>query len=286
VKQSVLLTAWKRTYYEYDPTYRVGSGLLDAAKAGAKTVTVRDATGFKVGDKVRILDSKGREPELRKITDIEGKVLTLDKPLTKSFAKWKSGAYGQTGYVGKESDKDPAKNFFLPDVSKLADTFDDAFVDFRKLQGDSKPVPYDYTSTTLAIFDFFQQFYVHAGKQKQDTFQLVGGPYSTLTKNSYAGVSDKDMNISVVFVQSDITKRDYAPAKNRDTTNHEICHQWDPGGIPNGGHNNLEAHDGSDKCLMNVGDPDTGKGARNDADDLLELSLDQIYKIRDRKDAI
>jgi hypothetical protein len=119
------------------------------------------------------------------------------------------------------------------------------------------------------------------GKPADNTFELVGaGPISLNTdEGDYNGVTDAiNENVSWVWLQ-DKTGNNIDVKEVRDTTNHEIAHQFQwPGDLT--GHDMLEAHDGSDKCLMNAGDV-LGRGKRNTMDDLYELSLDKIYSIRD-----
>jgi hypothetical protein len=283
IKATIVFTAWRRVYFEQDTMYRVGS-LLDAnAAAGQDKVKVdpKKASLFAVGDEVRVMDASGREAQLLKVTDVTGNVLTLDGNLVNAY---KSGN-ANYGFVGKETGT-AATDFYLPDISKLLETFDDAYTEVVKLDdgGDSIPT-YEPTSKT-AFLAFSEEWFKNKGRK--DYFQLVGAERNSYgIVNSAAGLTDYKANISWVWMQSSLGQP-ISAARNRELTNHEIVHQFDPdkwtleADRADPGHNRLSAYyDASVACLMNSGDL-AGLGFRHHQTDPLKLSLDRIYMIRDR----
>jgi hypothetical protein len=293
IKQTTLLTAWQRVYYELDVMYRVGAAVAADAAAGQRKVKVR-AGVFKVGDKVRVMDDRdNREPALATVMQVQGaggglEELTLDRDLTRL---WKARDPAQHSWVGKETGN-AATDFYIPDTSRLPDTFDDTFVEIVKLNQGSTGIPLYYPPRIRFALHWSLSFFSVKAKQRQNLFQLVGAGPSRDELGvplGFAGSSDSlDENFSWVFVVDDKGKaRD--PRVLRDIVNHEAVHQFDETedarqGEPAGGHNKLDAHDGSDKCLMNVGV--AGLGGHDREDDRYELSLDRIYQIRDRKGPI
>ncbi|MBY0526541.1 MAG: cadherin-like domain-containing protein [Gemmataceae bacterium] len=256
---------------------------VDAVK-GQNKITVPNDSIFKKNMVVQISDSLNSEPNPLTITNIDGNVLTLSGKLQNDYT------VARLAFVRSLSE-----DYFIADTSKLAETFDDTFVEVVRLPQESGWIEKSEffagsSYKNLADSGFGKSVYYKSTQGKLtprwDVFYLVGAGKSPGGNSNYAGVTDDKRNISIIFMADAFG--DYGPVSNRDSTNHEIVHQFlDPNdrrSIITGerGHNTLPAHDGSgDGCLMNARKGVGGK-SHNPTLDRYELSLDMIYSIRDR----
>ncbi len=151
-KESTLLTAWKRIYYERDMMYRVGSLLAQDAAAGQNQVVVENGAVFAVNDRVRVFDSANREANLLTITAINGNTLILSGNLTNAYT------VANQGFVGRETGNNAA-NFFIPDTSELAQTFDECFVEWMFLADGSTGVPRVDSTAEGQMFTFRDRWF-------------------------------------------------------------------------------------------------------------------------------
>jgi hypothetical protein len=273
-----VLTAWKRVYYEQDVMYSVGSSLGANAAMGQNKVKVdpKKLSLFTVGDMVRVLDTNGREQQLLKVTakNETTNELTLDGTLVNDYTT------ANYGFVGKETGN-AATDFLTPDTSKLTETFNDAYTEVDITNAGRSIATYEPPSRT-AWGAFSLTWFKN--QKKPDYFQLVGAGRNRYNVKQADGLTDNQVNISWVWTLT-VLDLPISAARNREITNHEIVHQFDPAKWGNaedeGGHNHLKAYDDSVPCLMNEGTNALKAGSHKETDPLI-LSLDRIYMIRDR----
>ncbi|MEW6357613.1 MAG: hypothetical protein AB1696_14880 [Planctomycetota bacterium] len=225
---------------------------------------------------LELCDENNREAGLLTVSAISGNQLTLTGTLTKSYA---ANAAGFIGFVGKETGT-AATDFFIPDTSKVHETFDDAYIELAYLGTGSTSVPYQ-PNQNLTLRQTFAQTWFN--NKYPNCLYLVGGESGTYgTGLPVDGVSSYASNYSFVYIGS------HGAAKVRDIVNHELVHQWDTAASAavNKGHDNNGAHDNSDQCLMDDDSPRNGVIGRNDQDDTHELCIDHLYRLRDFVDGI
>lgn len=291
IQASGILTAWKRVYYERDSMYRVGGLLVANAPAGATQVEVSKAsfqTMFQVNDTIRLLDGSpnGITGETFTITAKvvrqdpafipPGKfhyILTLNRPITQSYA------VARMAFAGVETGN-PDVDFFNTDVSRLRETFDDAYVEVMNgPNAGSGPVPrideQDFTGPQSQLA-FTKLFFNN--KNLDNYFYLVGA--NTPPPKTVLATTNNAHNFSFIYVgaiedvfsvQKGFTAAELTNAL-RDITQHEIVHQFDVRGDGDG-HDSELAWDALDRCLMDV------DRIRTNAN--YKLGHQHLYKLRD-----
>lgn len=204
-------------------------------------------------------------------------MVTLNAAIANSYT------IASMAFVGRGSD------YYVPDTTKLPETFDDAYVEVVYLANGSTSVPridnQGLTGSTgwVAFTTLWFNNRAHAGN---NYYYMVGANTGTLGGNPVDGATeDRVNNFTFIFLTT------YGAAKNRDIVNHESVHQFDDP-ADNSGHNNNRAHDNLDQSLMDDDSPRNGcrdaggnpvaePCGRNDLNDTHELDIDRLYQIRD-----
>ncbi|MCY3022254.1 MAG: hypothetical protein NTW87_24855 [Planctomycetota bacterium] len=293
----MVLTAWKRVYYEMDTMYRRGSLLRHPATARLLWVDVQDVAPFVAATagggvvQVRVFDEVNREPALIRIDRVEplgpapaGRV-HLSSPLTQPY-----GIRNRRGaFVGIETGV-AAADFFIPDTSALPQTFDDTYVEWRELSQRRSPrVPLLSAPDDPALLEFAWTWFDNraSADAHRNVVYLVGAKFYAgdgvgATWGAYRPVTPANRppqrNISFAFNEWPMGTP--LPALSaRSTVHHELIHQFDPGGDDAGYHDTERAWDNSDQCLMD------GAG-RNRLDGMDELCREHLYQVRDKEDGL
>lgn len=281
IKSTSLLTAWKRIYVEQDTMYRVGSFITAlGANVGDTKIEVASIGVFGVGDNVRVFDADSREGALLTINgiDLNNNELTLSGPLTST------SSFAMNGYVGKETGTD-ATDFFLPDTSKLTETFDDAYIEFTFPPEGATGVPRVRAQTrlrrdALGTGNFSKRWFNN--RVKRNYLHLVGAETLAESATTFGSSSFRN-NYTYIFVGS--IERFFAPTPLaipiviREVTNHEFVHHWEIS-FKDSGHDNERAWDNKDQCLMDIEFPPI----QNIKNDKHELGTDHLYRLRDSVD--
>jgi hypothetical protein len=289
IGESMLLTAWKRIYYEMDTMYRRGSWVATpTVPAPVGIVRVADRTQFAVGDTVRVFDQLTTDgaATVRRIVPpgppAPGQTtvgtLFLTVPLGNRYGVMRPA------YVGVES-PGPPDPFFVPDTSMLEATFDDVFVEWRQIGQRRLPGVPREDEPPLNIDLFTDDWFDNRPGTGRNTVHLVGAGFSTLND----GLTSPTSNCSYVFVQR-APGVVHIPAKIRDIINHELTHQFTTWAraSADGDHDLLRAWDNADNCLMDDATPRNGApgSGRNDVNDTHELCIDHLYVVRDNPDGL
>ncbi|MBY0230852.1 MAG: hypothetical protein K2W96_16315, partial [Gemmataceae bacterium] len=297
IKETGVITAWKRFYYEADSAYKKGGLLKQSVNRGDTKLKVftwafGGVTGITVGSKVRVGDLSRREAELIEVTKIErigdsGREyeVTLAKPVTNDYAKFQVFRDGiNIGYVGVETGD--GNDVWKPDMDSLAKTYDDAYVEWLPAPGSGAIPNPDWWRENRGVKSlaptkrWVEKFMANSigDNQPYRNVALVVGLEDLLPLGlgGVNGWTKQEPHISLVQVGS------LKGTENADTVNHELCHLFDPDSMAKEwptSHPELPAHDGSNGCLMSPGDGATHPHKKDTGEH--ELSLIQIYKVRD-----
>lgn len=281
-KTSGLFTAWKRVYYEMDTMYRAGSYLSADAAASQNQVAIGNVGDFTQGDQVSVFDSTRDQRNTYTITNINTTTNTLTLSANLPFAV----RVADGGYVGRHT----GTVFYVPDLSRLADTFADCYAELLPKFDGSAGVPLENFANYTEPQQFRNRWFKNQGKSN---YIYVVGAYRNYTGTGSHGWTWPQVGWNVSYIFVDAIETHYGatnhPAANRDATNHEWIHQFQSASEI-GSHDHEAAHDGSDRCLMD-------EPHRNRTDDRLEAGLSttvddtpptdptyHVYKIRDWED--
>jgi hypothetical protein len=252
IRQTALLTAWKRMYVEVDKMFRNGTDLTDTSGSGqpdAGQIHVPTGSGLgqldvAVGDTVQIFDTAAVNQvapygEIRTVTAVSATDITVDADLIRDYT------VERNAHVGKLTDmSNPAyAAFYEVDTSAIVDLWATAFVEVffnAAAQGGVVPFTPDIAEDDLEAFAAL--WFYHEGStddsgnsDMRNYYHIIGA--HAITSNSgatYYGYSVSSLHWGYTCVQTIIS--DYAAGDAQkvivSVTTHEFTHMFDKAPVP------------------------------------------------------
>ncbi|MEO9876452.1 MAG: hypothetical protein ABJM26_00490 [Anderseniella sp.] len=285
IRSTAVLTAWKRVYVETDRMFRVGSDLThDSGAAEAAPNELRVATGalgLAAGDQIQVFDMDDQLApfgEVGTVQSVAADRIVLSSNLTSNYQ------VARRAHVGKLSDASAPVfvPFFQADTSDLSSLFAEAFVEVDFRADGSGPVP---NHTTLSVNSgeaaFANRWFHLPSANRRNYFHVIGAHSAADNAAGGAPVPNHPTNATFTYVQKIETRYNAGDVPNvvRNTTAHELTHQFDDSPSPPQNHDN-PANPGvvpaaGDVCIMSRG---------RDRRLPVKWGIFHVYTVRDETD--